>query len=229
MKIMKSILATSLATALLMGVPAQAQWAVFDAAAAEQNLEQIAHMVSQLKSMADQLQTAKSQLDQAKRQYEAVTGSRGMGALVTDTNRNYLPSDWEGALGGGNSSLKTLARQISKEAGYLSDTDLSGINQAYRDALRRSGDRAAYGQAANAAVFEESGERFNKIKSLMDRIDTAGDEKAIMDLQARIQVEQVMLQNELIRAQSMNAMVQQQQQVERERQKQKAMSESFTW
>lgn len=209
--------------------PAQAQFAVFDPANFTQNLQQVGHMLAQLQKLQTQIQTARDTLDQQRAQYDAITGSRGMGALRTDQYDGYLPGQWNGALTGGNGELEALAEEIKRTAGYLQGQDLARINSAYRDALRRSGDRAANNMAGTAAVFEQSSERFQRLEVLMNRIDTAQDDKAIQDLQARIQVEQVMLQNELIRAQAMAAMVQQQQAVERQRQHQRASSHSFDY
>lgn len=230
MKPKMRLLATALAVGLAVtGGHAIAQMAVFDPANFTQNLQQVGHMVSQMEQLRQQLQTARDQLAQQKAQYEAITGSRGMSLLQTDINRGYIPRNWQETLSGGNSQIANLASDIKRAAGYLSDADLAGINSVYRAALRRSGDQAANNMASNAAVFQESGDRFQRLEILMGSIDSATDDKAIQDLQARIQVEQVMLQNELIRAQSMNAMIEEQRHVERQRQRQQAMSESFDY
>jgi len=222
------IAALALMLTICSGV-ANAQWAVYDAANWTSNFQQVAKMVSQLQKMQQQIETARNQLNQAKQQYQAITGSRGMSLLTTDTNRLYIPKSWKETLNGGNSEIGKLADQIRKTAGYLEDRNLEGLNQYYKDALRKRGDQAANDMAASATVFEESGERFERLQRLMDTIESASDDKAIQDLQARIQVEQVMLQNELVRAQAMNATIQQQQQVERERQRQRASSHSFKY
>lgn len=225
--IMAAAVALSVGMALNAGT-ASAQAVVFDPTNFAQNLQQVAHMLTQLQKLQQQIKTAQDQLQQQKQQYAAITGSRGMGTLQTDNNRGYIPRSWQETLSG-NGQIGALAGDIKRSAGYLEDKNLTGLNDAYRKALRRSGDQAATGMAANAAVFQEAGGRFQRLQTLMDRIETASDDKAVQDLSARIQVEQVMLQNEMIRAQSMNAMVLQQQQVEKERQRQGMMSHSFDY
>ena len=63
----------------------------------------------------------------------------------------------------------------------------------------------------------------------MQRIDSATDPKAIADLQARIQIEQTMLQNELIRAQAMNAMIVNQREADYQAAQQRSAAESFKY
>lgn len=218
----------ALVLTLIAGLPARAQFAVFDPANFTQNLQQVAHMLTQLKRIQTQIEVARNQFETAKAQLQGASGHRGMGRLVVDATRDYLPPDWKDAVGAG-SSVYSLARDIKAEAKYLSDANLAGVNSAYRDALRASGDSAINGMASAAAVFESSSSRFQRLQVLMDKIETAEDQKAIDDLQARIQAEQTMLQNELIRAQAMNAMIVQQQRIEAERQRQMSAAESFDY
>ncbi len=218
----------ALVLTLAVGMPARAQFAVFDPANFAQNLQQVAHMLTQLKRIQDQIQIARNQFETAKAQLQGATGHRGMGRIIVDQARDYLPPDWRDAVNAGG-SVVSLARDIKAQAGYLSDADLSRVNSAYRDALRASGDSAVNGMASAAAVFEQSASRFQRLQVLMDKIETADDAKAIDDLQARIAVEQTMLQNDMIRAQAMNAMIVQRQQIELEKQKQQAAAESFDY
>lgn len=224
----KTVLVTALAVCLIAG-NVRAQMAVFDPINYVQNLTQVAKMLDQLNKMNQQIQTARNQLAQAKRQYEAITGSRGMENIITDVSRDYIPRTWQETLAGQNNEIMDLARDIKRSAGYLEDKDLAGLSSMAQEALRRSGDQAANAMASNAVIFQQSSERFDRLQVLMDSIPTATDDKAIQDLQARIQVEQVMLQNELIRAKAMNAMLLQQQRVKEESDRQKLMNVSFDY
>lgn len=224
----KTVLATALAVCIIAG-SARAQVAVFDPINYVQNLTQVAKMLDQLNKMNQQIQTARNQLQQAKQQYEAITGSRGMENIVTDVSRDYIPGTWQETLAGQNSQIMDLASDIKRTAGYLEDKDLAGLSSMAQDALRRSGDQAANAMASNAVIFQQSSERFDRLQVLMDSIPAATDDKAIQDLQARIQVEQVMLQNELIRANSLNAMLLQQQRVKEESIRQKLKVGPFNY
>ena len=66
---------------------AWAQWAVVDAPA-------IVQLIQEVQTTAQQLQTAKAQLLQAKQALQTMTGDRGMEQLLGGTVRNYLPSNW---------------------------------------------------------------------------------------------------------------------------------------
>lgn len=227
MKFMARVLLTTMLV-LCVGLPVKAQFVVFDPTNFTQNLQQVAHMLTQLKRLQTQIEMAKGQWDTAKSQLEAMKGSRGMGRILTEAGRDYIPRNWQETLNAAG-EIRNLANDIKASANYLSDKDLSRVNRAYLDALRASGDAAVNGMAANTMVFQQSGDRFQRLQVLMDKIESADDQKAIEDLQARIQIEQVMLENELIRAQSMNAMIQQQAQIREERDRQLIMSESFDY
>ena len=67
--------------------PASAQWAVVDAPA-------IAQLIQEVQTMQQQLQVAQAQLLEAKQALQSMTGDRGMEQLLSGTSRNYLPSSW---------------------------------------------------------------------------------------------------------------------------------------
>src|SRR5665213_2494567 len=84
---------------------AWAQWAVVDAPA-------IVQLIQEVQTAAQQLQTAKNQLQQATQTLQSMTGDRGMEQLLSGTVRNYLPSNWTQVTGalqgsGGFSALST--------------------------------------------------------------------------------------------------------------------------
>src|SRR6202051_1554681 len=67
--------------------PVRAQWAVIDAPA-------IVQLVQQVQTMEQAVQTARDQLSQARLTLKTMTGDRGMELLLRGTSRNYLPSNW---------------------------------------------------------------------------------------------------------------------------------------
>jgi CMP-N-acetylneuraminic acid synthetase len=69
--------------------------------------------------------------------------------------------------------------------------------------------RSLNGSAINASSYNASVERIDRLKQLQGKIDDASTLKEIVDLQARIQIENGLMTNELIRTQSTNAMLQQ--------------------
>ena len=187
-----------LAACLLVaaGAPAvRAQWAVIDVGA-------IAQLVEQIATMYQQLETARNTLRQAEQQYRATTGGRGMERLLSGTDRNYLPANWaqlEAAVqraDGAYRALGTRLQAILNDNAILSDeriAALSPMERAQLDAARRT---AAMFQATSRQALETTSGRFQSLQQLVDAIPSAQDQKAILDLQARIAAEQAMLANE---------------------------------
>lgn len=66
--------------------------------------------------------------------------------------------------------------------------------------------RLAAMQATAESGYNEAGQRFEKLQALVDKVDAAGDAKAIADLNARIAAEQVMMQNEQVKLSQMKQM-----------------------
>ena len=185
-----------LLVALLGGIPqAQAQWAVIDVGAIAQLIEQIA-------TLREQLETARDQLDQARQQYDAMTGGRGMENLLRDQQRNYLPPDWqtlEGALSGAAGAYSALSRQLEAVVSanaVLTPGQLAGLSEQEREQLLSARNSAAMFQVTSRRALEMNSARFASLQQLIDAIPGATDAKAVMDLQARIAAEQLMLQNE---------------------------------
>ena len=188
--------ASILLVALLGGAPqVQAQWAVVDVGAIAQLIEQIA-------TLREQLETAREQLDQARQQYGAITGGRGMENLLRDQQRNYLPPDWqslEGALTGASGAYSALSRQLDAAVSVnavLTPGQLAGLSEQEREQLLAARNSAAMFQVTSRRALEVNSARFASLQQLIDAIPGATDAKAVMDLQARIAAEQLMLQNE---------------------------------
>jgi type IV secretion system protein VirB5 len=182
--------------ALLGIVPkAEAQWAVIDVGAIAQLIEQIA-------TLKQQLDTARNQLEQARRQYEAMTGGRGMENLLRGQDRNYLPPDWrslEAAINGASGAYSALSGELQavvNSNAMLTPEQLARLSNQEREQLLGARNSAALFQVTSRRALEVSSARFASLQQLVDAIPRATDAKAVMDLQARIAAEQLMLQNE---------------------------------
>lgn len=174
---------------------AHAQFAVIDVASLTQ-------LISQLQTLEQQLATARSQLGQAQAEFQSMTGGRGMQLLLGGTVRNYLPGDWnalQGALqgpGGAYAGLGAEFRRALAADTVLSAPQLARLGPpagAQLEAARRS---AALLQGLTRQALANSSARFASLQQLIDAIGGATDQKAILDLQARIAAESGMLQNE---------------------------------
>jgi type IV secretion system protein VirB5 len=174
---------------------AQAQWAVIDVGA-------ITQLIIQVRQIENAIQVAQSTLTQAQQAYSAITGGRGMQLLLGGVNRNYLPANWNQLIGAqsgagglygalGMDVLATIERNALLTPPYTQN--FSPAETAQLNARRGA---VALQESLTRQELANVSQRFAAIQTLINAIPTATDEKGILDLQARIQVEQGMLQNE---------------------------------
>ena len=188
--------ALCLAASITIAPAARAQWAVVDAPA-------LVQLIQQAKSQQQQLELAANQLQSTQQALQAMTGSRGMAGLLGGTNRNYLPASWtqvlnssQGSGTGGYASLATDVKSAITANAVLSPQRLSTLSPADQQLIQASRQWSAVQQALAHEALANSSSRFAAIQTLIAAISTATDQKAILDLQARISAELGMLQNE---------------------------------
>ncbi len=210
---MKTIRSASWLTAVLLcaATPAvHAQFAVIDVASLTQ-------LVSEVQTLEQQLATARAQLSQAQAQFQAMTGDRGMEQLLAGVSRNYLPVDW-GALqsaaqgAGPFAPLAAAVRGALGTESVLSAAQLAGLPAEAAAQLLTQRQAAALLQGLTQAALSNSSGRFASLQQLIATIGQAGDQKAALDLQARIAAENGMLQNESTKLQVLFQAVHAQQQ-----------------
>jgi type IV secretion system protein VirB5 len=193
----------------LASADAHAQFAVIDVAS-------IAQLTQQVQTLAQQLQTAQAQLAQAQSQYQAMTGNRGMQALLSGTVRNYLPAQWSqltGAVQAG-STFGALAADVQGNVAansVLTAQQLMTLSTEERAQITSSRSLVALLQGLSQIELANVSGRFTSIQQLIDAIPSAVDQKAVLDLQARINAEQGMLQNEQTKLQVLYQSLQAQQ------------------
>lgn len=207
----KAILSTLflglLATAPLK--PAHAQFAVIDVAS-------IVQLVQQVQELEQQVATARSQLAQAQSEYAAITGNRGMQQLLSGTNRNYLPTNWtqlSQVLSGSSGSYPALATQVTtlmSANAVLTPAQVSLLTPAQQMQLVAARQSPAMLQALSRTALANSSDRFAALQQLVTAIGAATDQKASLDLTARITAEQSMLQNESTKLQGLYQIAQSQ-------------------
>jgi len=174
---------------------AQAQWAVVDVGA-------IAQLVQQVNTMRQQLETTRDQLQQARDTLDSMRGGRGMEQLLSGAARNYLPPDWQqlaavlDQASNGYGALAAELRRLINTNAILTPQQVSALSPAERSQLEAARRSAAMLQALTREALSATSRRFESIQQLIDAIPRASDQKGILDLQARIQAEQGMLQNE---------------------------------
>ncbi|MDT8880296.1 type IV secretion system protein [Halomonas saccharevitans] len=147
---------------------------VIDTSSLAQQILQVEHMLSQLEQLQDQLETANRQLD-------SMSGSRDLAGVIDsayDTAVNVDP----------NGVLYSAGIRSASEHGLSGDVaDLyDGGNQSTATWL---------GQSQKS--LEQAQERFSELTGLVAAVNNSPDQKDVLDLQARIGAEEVLLQNEM--------------------------------
>ena len=164
---------------------AKAQFAVIDVGA-------IVQLVQEVEQMEQVLQTAQNELNQAKQEYQSITGLRGMQNLLSGINRNYLPTTWAQLPIGLASPIQS---QVNTNA-VLTSTQMASLSPAEQQQLNAARGNAALLQVATQQAYATTSGRFASVQTLINAIPSATDQKGILELQARIQAEQGMLQTD---------------------------------
>jgi type IV secretion system protein VirB5 len=156
---------------------------VFDASNLAQAVQQVTHMVEQIEML-------QGQLDKMQETLDSMTGARGFGS---------------GFAGGSyDSLLKGKIDGVLKDYG-VNDAAHWGLDKALGDYYTRDNESAATYFKRSQDSLDQSKGRFSDLQGLIDAIDGANDQKAILDLQARIAGEQALLENERIKLAAIQA------------------------
>lgn len=168
------------ASALVLGGAAYGQIPVTDAVSIT---TQVANQVESITKWVSQFQQMQTQINQYRQQFESMTGSRGMGALLDNTAlKAVLPADWQQVL----SNIKRTQGYITERNKYPSFANLPKTNAMY--------DVIASQNAVMTDLYAKANERLGLIQSLTAKIDTATDPAAKADLTNRLISEQNAIQ-----------------------------------
>jgi len=191
----------SILICLLATPAARAQFAVIDVGA-------ITQLIAQAKTLESQLMVAQDHLAEAQAELASMTGGRGMERLLAGAPRNYLPTDWpslQSAMQGGGSYAALsggVTASVSANS-VLSPQQLAALPvdmQRQIDTERRL--VALQQNVAREALSTTSG-RFTSLQQFITSLPAAVDQKAVLDLQARVATESAMLQNEQTKLQTL--------------------------
>ncbi len=159
-----------------------------------------AQMLKDYAALVQQLDEMRRQYEQMQRDYQSMTGSRNLGNILNNPQfKDYVPDNWQdiqsnirnNGYSGLNGTARAL-RDVSKifdACEYL--TDIKEKRNCEAKAVRPAQDRAFATDA-----YQTSVQRVSQIESLMREINATSDPKSIAELNARIQAEQALIQNE---------------------------------
>lgn len=190
----KMIRAFAAAAALILGNTAFAGIPVIDGVSNGMRMAEFAQTVVQwgkeISEMQAQYQQLVQQYEQMQQTHNSMNGARGMGSV----NRNdygYIPGDWNEVLNDTDYSEVLEAAKVvgAEDLVFASESEAAQAfqNQQNQNALNRT---------LTEESFNKTQDRLTNLNALVDRVNNATEQKDIQDLQARIQAEQVLLQNE---------------------------------
>ena len=222
----KTLLAAVVTIGLAFGMPraAYAQFAVIDVAS-------IVQLVQQVQQLEQQVATAKSQLAQAQSEYAPITGGRGMEQLLSGTNRNYLPANWSqvsqilSGSAGGFPQLSAQYNALVASNAVLTPAQIGALSVAQQSQLNAARQSPALLQSTARTALANSSDRFAALQQLISAIGGAADQKASLDLTARITAEQAMLQNEQTKLQVLYQITQSQEWARAQRAREQAIAD----
>lgn len=205
-RILALVLGLSSAGQAFAGIP------VIDAANIAQAIKQVAAWKQQYQQMMDQY-------NQMQQQYQSLTGSRGFSSLLNgpayQQARRMLPPDAQQVLdlakGGSYGNLASSISAIKKAATTLDKGAFSSEAAAKQWDADMS--LAATNKALSMQAYTDSGQRLQTLEGMILQISQTQDPKAIAELQARIQAEQAIIQNEQNKIQAMAMLASAEQQI----------------
>lgn len=176
---------------------------------------QVQAWAQQAQQMVQQYQQLQNQYNQAVQTYNSLSGVRGIQDLVNNPAlRRYLPNEWNQAMNlltnpGSYTQLRTNVNNIKSAAEFMNieDTALDAASDAGRSFVA-SQNQVALNRALSEEGYKQASDRIASIQTLIARLGSTPDAKDVADLQARIQGEQAMVQNEMVK---LNALAQLQQ------------------
>jgi len=199
---MKILVPAALAAWLsLAATPAAAQLTVHDPVS-------YASLLRQATTALDQLNELRSQVAEAKRLYDGFNTASGAGALAgllkAPELRAFVP-DADKYVAAARGDLAALGDIGRKAAELRAQARLytARPDDLLGQELERTGDRAARDLAFGQATAKAGAERLRGLEGLLAALDTAPNARAVMDLQARLAVEEVMSLNDQMRLQGL--------------------------
>ncbi|MDL0434048.1 type IV secretion system protein [Marinobacter sp. TBZ242] len=171
----RKIAGVALAATIGLSQPAMAGGIpVIDVSNLTQQILQVQHMLNQIEQLKSQLETANKEL-------VSMSGVRGLGNVIDsayDTAVNVDPN------------------QVLNDAGIRGANE-HGLSGDVADLYDSGNQNTATWLGQSQKSLEQAQERFSELTGLVAEVNNSPDQKDVLDLQARIGAEQVMLQNEM--------------------------------
>lgn len=186
---LKTIATTLAAAAAFSAAPAHAQGIpVID-------IQSILQAILAGLQYATEIENQVTQIEQLGSQVQAITGSRGLGAILNNPLiQNYLPQD--------TTNILRQVDALGTQGLSATATVLRNARKIYNCENKTGSDQtlcqANLGQAYQSMGFLQdamntANGRVGQIQSLMDQISMTDDQKGVNEIQARIEAENALL------------------------------------
>lgn len=160
----------------------------------------------------EQLSSMGKQLEQMRKVYGTLQGSRNLGNLMNnDLLTQYLPQDYVGAAQGlrnGSGSFSGISGSLNDivRANQLKSCAELNSDASMRTACTQQWQQLALQKQIGDMGYRKASENIRNLQTFVGSINASTDQKAISEVQARIQVETVRMQNEQIKLSTIQAM-----------------------
>jgi len=172
-----------------------AQMAVID-------VQALNSLKQQLNAWQNQINLMQSQIHQTDMILQNQSGNRGYAGLLRAPNSalNYLPPTWPSA-SEKNAPLATdqTIQTILGNNAVLTPQQLTTLATTSAALTQQYRLMNAQSQSFSQQAYVQSSARISRINSMIDQISTTHDPQSSAELQARLQGEQLLLLNELVK------------------------------
>ncbi len=200
---MRLLLRLSLSLLLaLAGTSSRAQGIpVIDIANLVQTIQQVINDITKIENQVEQIEQLRGQLN-------SITGARSLGTILNNSAlQNYVPANAFNVVNdvntSGDAGLTATAQTLRSARMVYNCLDRTG---SARTACQASLSQPYQQKALLQDAMRSASGRLAQITSLMGQINATGDQKAVLEIQARIGAENAMLSHELSQIQMLQGM-----------------------
>jgi len=185
---------------------------VIDVANLVQTIQQVLNDITEINNQVQQIIQLQNQL-------KSINGMRNLGNILNSPMlRNYVPAEAYTVVNAVNSAgyagLTGTAKALRDAAMVYNCMDLAGV--------ARTSCQAALAQPYQVKgllqdAMKSAAGRLVQINALMDRVNTTSDQKAVLEIQARIGAENALLAHEVSQVQMLQGMADSDERIARSR------------
>jgi len=200
-----------------LGSAAQAQGIpVIDIANLIQTIQQVLNDTTKIENQVQQI-------GQLQNQLSSMTGARNLGGVFdAQALHNYVPAQAYTAINAvdasGYAGLTPTARALRDAGMVYNCMDLAG---AARTSCQAALAQPYQQKGLLQDAMQSAGGRLTQIRSLMDQVNATSDQKAVLEIQARIGAENAMLAHELSQIQMLQGMADSEERIARSRERER--------